>query len=103
VIRMEPAGRSHKDWQGIVYPASKPKRFQELTYISDFFDTVEINITFHCPMPTHTAEGWVKEVEKNNRLKFTGKLWQGFSNKRNAGVAGECLDAHRYVAVDSSS
>jgi len=42
MIRIGPAGWSYKDWQGIVYPASKPKGFQELTYISEFFDTVEI-------------------------------------------------------------
>jgi len=36
------AGWSYKDWQGIVYPASKPKGFQELTCIFEFFDTVEI-------------------------------------------------------------
>lgn len=74
MIRIGPAGWSYKDWQGIVYPSSKPKGFQELTYISEFFDTVEINVTFYRPIPARTAESWVKKVEKNKRFKFTGKL-----------------------------
>ena len=60
MIRIGPAGWSYKDWQGIVYPGSKPKGFQELTYISEFFDTVEINVSFYRPIPARTSESWVK-------------------------------------------
>src|SRR3954451_6806067 len=85
MIRIGPAGWSYKDWQGVVKPVSKPKGFQELTYISGFFDTVEINVTFYRPIPGRTSERWLKKVEKNTRFKFTGKLWQGFTQDRNAG------------------
>src|SRR5438445_7442661 len=85
MIRIGPAGWSYKDWQGIVYPASRPKGFQELTYISEFFDTVEINVTFYRSIPARTSESWLKKIEKNKRFKFTGKLWQGFTHDRNAG------------------
>ncbi|MFL6448801.1 MAG: DUF72 domain-containing protein [Bryobacteraceae bacterium] len=99
MIRIGPAGWSYKDWQGIVYPASKPKGFQELTYISEFFDTVEINVTFYRPIPAHTSESWLKKVEKNKRFKFTGKLWQGFTHDRNAGAEDERMFKDGYAPL----
>ena len=99
MIRIGPAGWSYKDWQGIVYPASKPKGFQELTYISEFFDTVEINVTFYRPIPARTSESWLKKVEKNKRFKFTGKLWQEFTHGRNAGAEDERMFKDGYAPV----
>lgn len=89
VIRVGPAGWSYKDWWGVVYPSTKPKAFHELAYISSYFDTVEINVTFYRPIPPGTAENWLKQIEKNNRFKFTGKLWRGFTHERNAGAQDE--------------
>ena len=99
MIRIGPAGWSYKDWQGIVYPASKPKGFQELTYIAEFFDTVEINVTFYRPIPARTSESWLKKVEKNKRFKFTGKLWQGFTHDRNAGGEDERMFKDGYAPL----
>ena len=99
MIRIGPAGWSYKDWQGIVYPAAKPKGFQELTYISEFFDTVEINVTFYRPIPARTAESWLKKVEDNKRFKFTGKLWQGFTHDRDAGAEDERLFKDGYAPL----
>src|SRR3954452_2499086 len=99
MIRIGPAGWSYKDWQGIVYPATKPKGFQELTYISEFFDTVEINVTFYRPIPARTSESWLKKVEKNKRFKFTGKLWQGFTHDRNAGAEDERMFKDGYAPL----
>jgi uncharacterized protein YecE (DUF72 family) len=99
MIRIGPAGWSYKDWQGIVYPANKPKGFQELTYISEFFDTVEINVTFYRPIPAKTSETWAKKLEKNKRFKFTGKLWQGFTDDRNAGAEDERMFKDGYAPL----
>lgn len=99
MIRVGPAGWSYKDWQGIVYPAAKPKGFQELTYISEFFDTVEINVTFYRPIPARTSQSWVKKVEGNRRFKFTGKLWQGFTHDRNASAQDEHLFKEGYAPL----
>ena len=71
MIRVGPAGWSYKDWAGIVYPAARPKGFQERTYISGFFNTVEINVTFYRPIPARTAESWINKVERNRRFNFT--------------------------------
>jgi hypothetical protein len=37
MVRIGPAGWKYTDWNGIVYP--KPKGFDELEYISRYFDT----------------------------------------------------------------
>jgi len=42
-LRFGPAGWLYKDWEGIVYPREKPKGFDPLRYIADFFDTIEVN------------------------------------------------------------
>ncbi len=73
----------------MVYPSVKPKGFQELAYLSSYFDTIEINVTFYRPIPAHTAENWLKQVEKNTRFKFTGKLWRGFTHDRIATAQDE--------------
>jgi uncharacterized protein YecE (DUF72 family) len=46
-------------------------------------------VTFYRPIPPRTAENWLKQIEKNNRFKFTGKLWRGFTHERNAGAEDE--------------
>lgn len=89
MIRIGPAGWSYKDWAAIVYPSPKPKGFEELTYLAQFFDTIEINVTFYRPVPARTSESWIRKVEQNQRFKFTGKLWQGFTHDRNAGADDE--------------
>jgi len=38
-----------------VYPKPKPKKFDPLRYLSDFFDTVEINSTFYRPAATSAS------------------------------------------------
>jgi uncharacterized protein YecE (DUF72 family) len=60
LTRIGPAGWSYKDWRGVVYPAKKPRGFSELTYLAEFFDTIEINVTFYRPIPASTAENWLK-------------------------------------------
>ena len=42
MIRIGPAGWSYKDWEGIVYPASKPKGFHPASYLAQYFDTIEV-------------------------------------------------------------
>jgi uncharacterized protein YecE (DUF72 family) len=36
----------YKDWEGVVYPQPKPARFDQIRYISEFFDTVDVNSSF---------------------------------------------------------
>jgi uncharacterized protein YecE (DUF72 family) len=82
MIRFGPAGFQYKDWEGIVYPAPKPKGFDQLAYLASYFDTIEINSTFYGPARPSTIESWVKRVEHNPDFRFTAKLYQRFTHQR---------------------
>lgn len=81
-IRFGPAGWMYRDWQGIVYPALKPRGFDSLRYISTFFDTVEVNSSYYGPPTARTAESWVRRVEDAASFRFTAKLWKRFTHER---------------------
>jgi Protein of unknown function DUF72 len=80
--RFGPAGWLYKDWEGIVYPAEKPKGFDQLRYIADFFDTVEINSSFYGPPVPRTTASWVRRVKDHHQFRFTAKLWKRFTHER---------------------
>src|SRR6266513_1856204 len=82
--RLGPAGWMYKDWDGIDYPKPKPPRFDQLQYIAEFFDTIEINSSFYGPPVAKTASSWVHRVEDHERFKFTAKLWKRFTHERDS-------------------
>lgn len=82
MIRFGPAGFQYKDWEGIVYPAPRPKKFDPLAYLANYFDTVEINSTFYGPARPTTIDSWVRRVEHNPDFRFTAKLHQRFTHQR---------------------
>lgn len=88
-IRVGPAGWSYEDWAGIVYPVSRPRGFHEATYLADYFDTIELNVTFYRPVPAETARQWLARVEANPRFLFTAKLWQQFTHECALSAANE--------------
>jgi uncharacterized protein YecE (DUF72 family) len=81
-VRFGPAGWMYKDWEGIVYPKPKPPHFDQLAYIADFFDTVEINSSFYGPPTPKTSRQWVQRVSANGDFRFTAKLWKRFTHER---------------------
>ena len=88
-IRVGPAGWSYADWSGYVYPARRSKGFHEATYLSGFFDTIEINTSFYQPLrPDHAAQ-WVERVSANPAFLFTAKLWQKFTHDPSASPEDE--------------
>jgi uncharacterized protein YecE (DUF72 family) len=82
MIRFGPAGFLYKDWEGVVYPKPRPKKFDHLSYISSFFDTVEINSSFYGPPVPKTAASWSSRVAHNPDFRFTAKMWQRFTHDR---------------------
>ena len=82
MIRYGPAGFQYKDWEGIVYPLPKPKKFDPLAYLAHYFDTVEINSTFYGPARPTTVESWMRRVAHNPGFRFTAKLYQRFTHQR---------------------
>lgn len=84
-----PAGWSYKDWEGIVYPPKKEKNFQPLKYISQYFNTVEINSSFYRPPTAQTTQHWIALVAENPKFSFTYKLWQEFTHNRHIFPSGD--------------
>lgn len=89
MTRIGPAGWAYKDWCGIVYPDPKPRGLHELTFLAQYFDTVEINVTFYRPLAPKTTATWLERIRNNERFRFTAKLWRGFTHERNASSADE--------------
>ena len=79
VIRVGPAGWAYNDWNGIVYPEPKPRGFDPLAYIANYFNTVEINSSFYGPPRADTAKKLIESVKSNSDFRFTAKLFQSFS------------------------
>lgn len=76
------AGWSYPDWEGIVYPDDKKRGFDPLIYLSHYFDTIELNNTFYRIPTAKMTESWAKRVRENKNFRFTAKLWQGFTHKK---------------------
>jgi uncharacterized protein YecE (DUF72 family) len=88
-LRIGPAGWSYADWSGYVYPAHRAKNFHEAAYLSEFFDTIEINTSFYQPLRPDHAAHWIERVAGNPRFVFTAKLWQKFTHDPSATPADE--------------
>lgn len=81
-LRIGPAGWAYDDWKGVVYPPDMPRSLHPLTYLSRYFDTIEINSTFYRPQPGRVFAGWAEKVAENPRFQFAAKLWQRFTHER---------------------
>ena len=88
-ILVGPAGWSYADWEGIVYPRSKPRGFHEAAYLAQYFDTIEINTSFYNPPRAEVVQSWVEKVQHNPSFRFTAKLWRRFTHERNANLQDE--------------
>jgi uncharacterized protein YecE (DUF72 family) len=84
MIRFGPAGFLYKDWEGVVYPQPRPRKFDHLAYIASYFDTIEINSSFYGPPSPKTAASWAGRVAGNSSFRFTAKMWQRFTHQRKA-------------------
>lgn len=80
-IYIGPAGWQYKDWQGIAYPQPKPKGFKELRYLSDFFNSVEVNGSFYKIPSVESVREWIDLVRHKDDFKFCVKLFHGFTHR----------------------
>ncbi len=81
MIRIGPAGWDYQDWQGVVYPPGV-QGTERLTFLTRWFSTVEINVTFYRPISAVLARRWVAAVADRQDFRFTAKLFQGFTHER---------------------
>ncbi len=79
------AGWSYPDWKGTFYPEKKPRGFDELAYLSGYFDCVEVNSTFYRFPDRETVGKWVERVAGNPDFLFTFKLHHEFTHGPEAG------------------
>ncbi|HOH49105.1 MAG TPA: DUF72 domain-containing protein [Candidatus Hydrogenedentes bacterium] len=84
-IRVGPAGWAYDDWRGIVYPEDMPRARHPLTLLSEWFDTVEINVTFYRLMAPAQTRRWPDHVAGNPRFAFCAKLWRGLTHDPESG------------------
>jgi uncharacterized protein YecE (DUF72 family) len=94
-IRFGPAGWDYPDWAGIVYPKPKPKGFDPLRFLSEYFDTVEINSTYYRPAAPKTARSWAERVRDRGAFRFTLKLYKRFTHERGTAFTREEVDEVR--------
>jgi uncharacterized protein YecE (DUF72 family) len=64
-------------WTGYFYPKGK---IDELSYYSQFFNTVEINSSFYRPPNPGYVYNWIKKTPED--FLFTVKLWQKFTHPK---------------------
>ena len=95
------AGWSYPDWEGIVYP--KTPRFDGLSYLARFFDTLEINSSFYRIPAARTTSSWVKRVRANPEFRFTLKLYKGFTHERTATADDERLFAEALAPLNDAA
>jgi uncharacterized protein YecE (DUF72 family) len=88
-VLIGPAGWSYSDWNGILYPSSRPRDFHEASFLAEYFDTIEINTSFYQPVRPAHAELWVQRVESNPRFLYTAKLWRKFTHEEGAKAEDE--------------
>ena len=63
------------------YPPKPKKGFRKLEFYSQFFDSVEINVTFYNTALTDDhARRWLSDVAANKNFMFTVKLYRGFTH-----------------------
>lgn len=79
MLRIGPAGWSYKDWNGTVYPEPRPPDFDELAFIAERFNCIELNNTFYRPAAARMSESWARRTPDG--FVFTAKLWQRFTHE----------------------
>ena len=78
------SGYSYPDWKGVVYPKSVKREVgtsttPELTYISRYFNTCEINATFYRNFEPAIATKWCDGIE-SSEFEFAIKANQVFTH-----------------------
>jgi uncharacterized protein YecE (DUF72 family) len=79
-LRIGTAGWSYPDWDGVVYPDSRPRGFDALEYLSSYFSVIEINSTFYRTPSPSICRNWARRTPPPPRFSFTVKALQDFTH-----------------------
>src|SRR5262245_44615880 len=80
MLRVGIAGWDYPDWEGIVYPPQPSKGFDRLTFLAEFLDVVELNVTFYRQPDASAAGSWARRVGPYPAFRFTAKLYRGLTH-----------------------
>jgi uncharacterized protein YecE (DUF72 family) len=67
-------------WNGVFYPARRPRGFNELSYYAEHFNTVEVNSTFYGEPKASVSRAWVERTPSG--FEFSLKLYQKFTHPK---------------------
>ncbi len=81
MIRVGIAGWDYPDWEGIVYPSPLPRGFDRLAFLAEYFDAIEINVTFYRQPDPAAARSWVSRVSSRTSFRFTAKLYRALTHR----------------------
>lgn len=95
MIHVGPAGWSYADWEGRVYPSSKPEGFHPLAFLSRFFDCIEINSSFYAMPRAQHAEHWTQLVAGRPDFRFLVKLNREFTHGTELDAWSDLADEYR--------
>ncbi|HPF15151.1 MAG: DUF72 domain-containing protein [Planctomycetes bacterium] len=80
MIRVGPAGWSYPDWDGKVWPRSKPKDFHGLAFLARYVTCMEVNSSFYAlPQAKHCGR-WASLLEPFPGFALIMKLHQSFTH-----------------------
>lgn len=65
-------------WNGVFYPARRPRGFDELAYYAEHFSTVEVNSTFYRQPDPAMVTSWLNRTPST--FSFSVKLFQKFTH-----------------------
>ena len=82
MIRVGTSGWSYPSgdgkWNGIFYPARRPKGFDDLAFYAQHFDTVEVNSSFYRVPSVASTAAWARRTPPG--FDFSLKLYQKFTH-----------------------
>jgi len=96
--RLGTMGFSYADWAGVFYPpGTKPSDY--LAHYAKYFDTVELDTTFHATPPTERFRRWADVTPDHFRfaVKMTRAVTHDVSPDRAVGAMHEFVDAARHL------
>jgi uncharacterized protein YecE (DUF72 family) len=85
-IRVGVAGWYYPDWRGVVYPSGERRSADQLRYLAEFVDVIEINNTFYRPPSPGAVDDWRRRVAGLEDFRFNVKLWRRFTHDRQGGL-----------------
>jgi uncharacterized protein YecE (DUF72 family) len=88
-----PSGWSYDDWEGVVYPAQRPRGFKPLAHLARYFNAVEVNTSFYRIPTARMTAAWPGLVPADFRFAF--KLTQVFTHERDEFPAATEVQAFR--------